>query len=269
MIITDMHNHTDFSGDCHIPMATMIQSAKNKGIKYMTITEHHDIDFPDIGINFELNIPTYITTITDFIAKQPKDFHLLIGIEFGMQSHLNANLRQIVKDYPFDFIIASNHLVNGKDPYDKSYFDGLTRDEGYLKYFECLLNNITLFNDFDSLAHLDYVIRYWRGDHNRRYNYHDFKEIIDAILKMLIKKDKALEVNTSGYRNQLNQPHPSYDVLRRYYELGGELITIGSDAHRAEDLGSNFDIVEANLKSIGFKSYATFIKRKVLQIGFD
>ncbi len=160
------------------------------------------------------------------------------------------------------------HLAKGKDPYQKDYYDGLTKEEGYRQYFEAILDGVTLFDDFDTLGHMDYVIRYWRKDGHKIYSYSEYTDVLDAILKTLIKKDKALEVNTMGYNHKLDGPNPSYEVLTRYKELGGELLTIGSDAHLAENIGYRFQDTEARLKAIGFTSYTVYKNRKPIQISF-
>lgn len=268
MILTDMHSHTSFSGDSSTPMNKMIETAEKIGLTHLAITEHLDIDFPPCDIDFSLDIPNYIKTIQRFKEEFSENLKLLIGIEFGMQPHLSNNLTNIASSYPFDVIICSTHLAGGIDPYEPEFFKGITRNQGYKLYFETVLENILATNDFDILGHLDYVIRYWRGEGSAHYNYSDFSDVLDAILKTVIKKDKSLEVNTAGYLAHLNQPNPTFNVLTRYYELGGELLTIGSDAHKPNNIATHFSQVETHLKSIGFKSHTIYINRKPIQLGF-
>lgn len=269
MIRSDLHTHTYFSFDSQASMSDMIKAAKDKGLNTLAFTDHHDINFSFEGKSGELDVYKYIKAIEDFKATLKDDFLLLTGIEFGIEKHLHKPLLQLARTHAFDFIISSTHLAKGKDPYDPTYFDGLTRDEGYFSIFEDTLYNVQHFDDFDTLGHLDYVIRYWCRDVHKKYTYADFSDVFDAILTTLIRKDKALEVNTSGYVYKLDQPHPSYEVLKRYHQLGGELLTIGSDAHRPENVAKSFDLVENQLKKIGFKSYTVFQKRVPRQIGFS
>ena len=114
---------------------------------------------------------------------------------------------------------------------------------------------------FDSLGHLDYVVRYG-PTRNREYDYRDYRDIIDEILKILIRNDKALECNTGGFHYGLGQPNPCEDILRRYRELGGELLTLGSDAHDPSRLGYDFDRARELLRSCGFSSYTVYHQRK-------
>ncbi|MDF1616250.1 histidinol-phosphatase HisJ family protein [Petrocella sp. FN5] len=269
MIRSDLHNHTYFSFDSQASMSDMIEAARKKGLSTMAFTDHHDIDFNYEGISGELDVLNYIKAIDEIRTGLTDDFNLLTGIEFGIEKHLHEPLRQLARRHAFDFIISSTHFAKGKDPYEPTYFDGLTRNEGYFSIFEDTLFNVQHFDDFDTLGHLDYVIRYWRRDDHKKYTYADFSDVLDAILTTLIRKDKALEVNTSGYVYKLDQPHPSYEVLKRYHQLGGELLTIGSDAHRPENVATSFDLVEKHLKDIGFKSYTQFQKRVPKQIGFN
>lgn len=268
MIIADMHSHSDFSGDCKIPLTDMIAKAKSLGLNYYAITDHHDLEFPECGINFELDLDSYMEHISAVSNSMTSEFTLLKGVEFGLQPSIGSTLDGLATKYDFDFIIGSSHLANGKDPYQKDFYEGLTRNEGYKMYFEATLDNINSTNAFDTLGHLDYAIRYWRGDDHRKYDYKDFQEIFDAILKTLIKKGKSLEVNTSGYLQKLDQPNPSYDVLTHYHQLGGELITIGSDAHLPQNIMSNFDLTEKKLRQIGFKSYTIYKQRQPIQLDF-
>lgn len=266
MIIADMHTHTHMSGDCLTDAKEMIQTAEAKGFRYYAVTDHHDIDFPAEG--FEMDIPTYQEALKTFVTYPTGDMQVLKGIEFGLEPKLAQNLVDFAQLDGFDFIVGSCHLAGGMDPYDKAYFDGRSRDEGYGFFFESILDNVRCHNDFDTLAHLDYVIRYWRGDGPKTYAYKDFAQILDEVLKVLIRKDKSLEVNTSGYLHRLNGPNPSYDVLTRYYELGGRQITIGSDAHMPKNIGTHFDIVEERLRAIGFDHYMVYVQRKPVAIGF-
>lgn len=139
-------------------------------------------------------------------------------------------------------------------------------------YFNTMLDCLNGYDDFDSLAHLDYVIRYCRNEKGepalRNYSYNDFGEQIDEVLKWVISHDKALEVNTAGIKYGLGRPNPSGEVLKRYKELGGSRITIGSDGHKPEHIFYAFPEVEALLKSLGFTSYEVFKDRKPMTFSF-
>ena len=162
------------------------------------------------------------------------------------------------KQYPFDFVIASSHLVNGIDPYYPVYKDKFPGTSGYHAYFQSIIENIKSFQDFDIYGHLDYVCRYIQVP----YIPSDFKDLIDEILRKIIELGKGIEVNTAGLAKGLSFPHPHPFILKRYLELGGEIITIGSDAHTAPNIGAFFSKTEKHLLSLGYKYYTTFKDRK-------
>ena len=112
---------------------------------------------------------------------------------------------------------------------------------------------------FDVYGHLDYVVRY---SPEKSYDPLDYREMIDEILKLLIKKGKGIEINTAGLKSGLGYVHPHEFILNRYKELGGEMITAGSDAHDRSRVAADFDQAEEALKKAGFKYYAVFRQRK-------
>jgi len=188
---------------------------------------------------------------------------VLIGVELGLQLHIADYLKELEAKYnnKFDFIIGSSHFVDRIDVFSPSFYEGREERESYNRYFEATLRRIKELDCFDTFAHLDYVVRYGPNK-NKYYSYEAYKEYIDPILEQLIKKDKALECNAGGYRRGLGQPNPSKEVFKRYYELGGRLVTIGSDAHKPDAIAYPFDDIAELLSDCGFKEYAVYKKRK-------
>lgn len=256
MITADMHTHSYFSGDSEEPTREMVKSAVEKGLKTLCLTEHHDFDYPDNG--FELNVEEYKTELFRLKDEFSDKIELLFGVELGIMGYLSDRLNEFVKDRGFDFIIASTHLVDGKDPYYPEYFENLGTKNGILRYFESTLENISSYFDFDVYGHLDYVVRY---SAEKSYDPIDYREIIDEILKKLISMGKGIEINTAGLK-ALGYVHPHRFVLERYRELGGEVITVGSDAHDRTRVAAGFDEAEQALKNAGFEYYAVFRARK-------
>ena len=146
------------------------------------------------------------------------------------------------------------------DPYFPAYFEGRTEEEGYRRYFESTLERIQAIPDFDVLGHLDYVVRYG-PDKNQNYSYNKYQDLIDPILKNLVETGRGLECNTGGYKYGLGHPNPAEDVLKRYLELGGEIITLGSDAHEPAHLAFDFARAREVLTGIGFRYYAVYSQR--------
>ena len=137
----------------------------------------------------------------------------------------------------------------------------LFRSDGYRAYFEKVLETITLFEDFDVYGHMDYVNRYGSYE-NKVLNTADYQDLIDEILTLLIQKGKGLEVNTSGIRYGLGHFHPQIPLLKRYYELGGRIVTVGSDSHYNAHIGYLIEEAYGMLEAIGFQGYTTFEKRQ-------
>lgn len=259
-MLYDFHFHTDFSADSTTPACTQIQKAISLGMSRICITDHHDMDVVS-PLDFTLNLPEYVSALARLRDEYQDRIRIEIGIELGLQCHIQNQLHDIACQYPFDYIIGSCHFIDGLDPYYPEYFEGKTEKEAYSHFFEVTLKRIETIDSFDSLGHLDYVVRY--GPHkNRSYQYEDHKDLIDQILKTLIQKGKALECNTGGFRYGLGHPNPCEDILRRYRQIGGELLTVGSDAHTPEYLGFEFGRTAELLKSCGFTYYTVYHKRK-------
>lgn len=265
-IICDTHMHTSYSGDSDAPMENMIKSAIDKGLKHICITEHQDFDFVyqegEPSDFFEVNTDQYLYDLAVLKEKYMGKICVSFGIELGVQEHLAQKLNIYSSSYDFDFIIASSHLCNHEDPYLPSFWEGKAEKDGYHEYFQYISKCIRIFRNFDSYGHLDYVLRYGPNK-NRDFSMTEYGDDIDMILKLLIANEKALEVNSSGLSQKygLGQPHPNIEILKRYKELGGELITIGSDAHTPERIAEDFDKVENILKDLGYKYYTIYTQR--------
>ena len=158
-------------------------------------------------------------------------------------------------------MIGSSHVMHGVDPYYPAYWENHTEEEGYQEYFESILENIAVFDGFDVYGHIDYVVRYGPNK-NASYSYQKYADIIDEILKALIIKGKGIEINTGGFKYGLGHPNPTEDIIKRYHELGGEIITIGADAHQPEHVAFDFEKVPSILKEAGFTHYTVFKNRK-------
>ncbi len=263
-IKTDYHLHTSFSGDSTAPMEDMILKGIDMGLTSMCFTEHMDMDYvynrpEDEGI-FELNTDSYLYDLIKYKEKYAHKIKLLFGVELGIQPHLRKKLALYTHSYDFDFIIASSHLCNGKDPYYPAFFDGRSDEEAYREYFLSILDNLKAFDNFDVYGHLDYVVRYGKTK-DAGYCYDKYKDILDKILEALLEMEKGIEINTGAINYHLRDLNPCTDVLKRYHTLGGERITIGSDAHKPEAIAKGFDRALKILTECGFQYYTTFEKR--------
>lgn len=263
-ILADCHLHSSFSGDSDAPMASIIEQAISLGLKEICFTEHQDFDFiyteDEPKDLFEVNTDSYLYELITQKEKFKKEINVSFGIELGMQSHISRKLAAYAKSHDFDFIIASSHLCNQKDPYLKDFFENRPEQEAYHEYFSYIAQCIRSFQNFDVYGHLDYVLRYG-PTRNENFAYEEYKEELDLILRLLIDNGKGIEVNSSGFSYGLGAPHPCKEILLRYKELGGEILTIGSDAHSPERIAADFDKVSDLLTTCGFTHYCVFKNR--------
>ncbi len=263
-IKADFHLHSSFSGDSKTPMEEMILAGIRSGLNCMCFTEHMDMDFiyikPEEEGQFTLNTDSYLYDLLKYKEKYASQIKLLFGVELGVQPHLRRELAVYAKSFDFDFIIASSHLCNGQDPYYPSFYEGRTDEEAYREYFTSILDNLKAFGNFDVYGHLDYVVRYGQTK-DAEYCYDKYKDILDAILETLLEMEKGIEVNTGAIAYHLRDLNPCTDIIRRYHQLGGEIITVGSDAHEPKAITRSFDRAADILLSCGFKYYTTFEKR--------
>ncbi len=263
----DCHMHTAFSGDCEYEARHMIAAAKAYGLNGVAITDHLDFDFPEGECDFNLDFKTYSKALGELSeVYSTKDFDVIKGIEMGLQECCVEKNLSVLKEYEFDYVIGSVHVVDGMDPYEDAFWENRDEAEAVRRYYEAVLKNIKLFDGFDSLGHVDYIFRYAKKL-PKEDTYKGYEGLLDEILLYLIKHDKALELNTGAIAKGLANPNPGPDILKRYKSLGGKLITIGADAHSPVNVGIGFDRVEEWLKESGFSSYFVYKNRQPIEIG--
>lgn len=260
-MLWDTHMHSHFSTDSDASPLAMVHAAMDAGLGGICFTDHFDLDYGISPDSFQLDIPAYFAKMLETKESFQGTFPICIGVEAGLQPHLEGILPDRINAYPFDFVIGSSHLVHRQDPYHPEYYMGKTEDEAYREYFESILENLAVFDCFDVYGHIDYVVRYGPNK-NKYYSYRKFSDVIDEILRILIQKGKGIELNTGGFKYGLGHPNPEEAVLKRYRELGGEIVTIGSDAHRPEHVAYTFGKVPEILKAAGFQYYTVFRERK-------
>ncbi len=270
MIKTDSHLHSWFSGDSDTPMEEMILSGIRSGLDSVCFTEHFDPDFPeaeDPG-DFTLDFDAYEEEYLRLKKKYEDRIEILHGVEVGVQPHLARTCREFYEEYGdrYDFIIHSTHVVDRLDPYYGAYFASYSDPKKAVRnYFEVMLENLHTFDHYQTVAHLDYICRY-EPLPRTPFHYEEYGEVIDPILEHIISRDKCLEVNTAGWKYGMEDPNPNRQILKRYFELGGRKITIGSDGHKPEHLAYDFSRLSPFLREIGFDRYIYFRKKEPCQI---
>ncbi len=264
-MLWDTHMHTHFSGDSDAEPEAMIRQAVQLGLPGICFTDHLDYDYPDEPDLFLLDLEKYAPAVKKLQEIYKERLPIRFGIELGLQPHLAHRHHELLAQYDFDFVIGSSHVVHGIDPYYPSYYEGRTEAAAYQEYFDSILENIAAFDEFDVYGHLDYVVRYGPNK-NADYSYAKYRNIIDEILRTLIRKGKGIEINTAGFKYGLGHPNPTEDILKRYRELGGEIITVGADGHKPEHIAYDFKKVPEILRSCGFTHYCSFQKRQPIFI---
>ena len=178
-------------------------------------------------------------------------------MEFGVQTHTIPQFETLFRRYPFDFIILSVHQVEDKEFWTQEFQKGRTQKEYNERYYEEMLSLVKHYKNYSVLGHMDLIKRY---DQEGEYPFEKIKPVIEDILKIVIADGKGIEINTSAKRYGLEDTMPSQEILRLYKELGGEIITIGSDSHKPDQLGCGIAEAQKLLKEIGFQKICTFEK---------
>ena len=278
MKIYDCHVHTDFSYDGKSSLDEMCHRAKELSVNAITITDH---DFP-AGKN--LSQYEHIRQSVESAKRKNEELKgtllVLSGIELSDSFIREESQEPFYKIKDIDCFLGSIHSTPIMSKYfpDNPYgYDLLrsvdTASEDFLKsfieiYYKELLK-MTEKADFDVLTHITFPFRYINGKAKRGFDKKEYYPLIDEILKAVIKTNKALEVNTSGLASDWGELMPDSDILKRYYDFGGRLVTTGSDAHIAKNLCVGIQEAQNTLKSIGFTHGTYFVKRKPVSYKFD
>ncbi len=257
----DVHMHTNFSHDSDATPDEMVRGAIEKGLEMICFTDHYDKDNFEWGPEDIFDPEEYFRQMPKIREKYKDLIDVRIGVEIGLQPHLADFYKEFVRKYPFDFVIGSVHCVKKSDPASGRLFEKYSDEDVYRFTLEETLEDIRQFQDFDVLGHLDYVTRYGKT-REVCYSYQKYADLIDEILRILIQNGKGLEVNTAGIKYGLPYAHPHIDVLKRYRELGGEIITVGADGHKPEHIAYDFHKVSNILKECNFTFYTEFRERK-------
>jgi len=260
-MLADFHMHTVFSGDSEASPESMIEQAILLGMSKMCITDHYDFDYPDEPKLFIVDFDKYFLKLNDLRDKYRSQIDLNIGIELGLQPHISEHLWELSTKYPFDFIIGSSHVVDKCDPYYPAFFENKNEASAYGRYFDTIPENLSVFDNVDVYGHIDYIVRYG-PDKNKYYSYEKYKNVLDKVLISCIEHNVGIEINTGGIAYGLGHTNPHEDVIKKYRELGGEIITVGSDAHTPSRIAYEFKKAEELLKECGFNYYTVFKNRK-------
>jgi histidinol-phosphatase (PHP family) len=260
LYLMDYHHHTNHSFDSTANMVEVCKKAIENEIQEICFTEHYSVNplAPTYG---HMAFEKYL----DEIRYCQDQFHgqLIIkaGIELCEPHLLKDQYDEILQPLNLDFILGSVHNLN-----NQKLRLALNGDQptAYEQYFNELLSMVSTA-DIDIIAHFDLMKRYAYKEHGL-YNFQDYREIIQQILKKAIERNIGMEINTSGLRTELRQTLPSIEVIQLYKELGGEILTIGSDSHSARSVGANLTDALSLARECGFNYIYKFEKRKPIAV---
>ena len=262
----DQHTHSMFSMDSENKIEDVCEKAIAMGLDELVITDHLDLNSNEMILSLE---PPYeadkaYTVMCAYRDKYYGRLKLGVGLELGQAHDCPEKAKEILEKYSYDQVIGSVHNLRGMPDFYLMAFYKITgrQCQVFLTQYFKELEEIVDLGYFDTLAHLTYPLRYFKeGGHDLSLEPH--MPTIKRIFEKLIAKGKALEVNTSGYRKDLGCPLPDLDILKLYYDMGGRLITVGSDAHHVEDIGADIRRTYDELEKIGFTHIASFTERKI------
>ncbi len=266
-MFVDYHVHTEFSDDSVYPMEEVVKDAVRMKMDEICFTDHVDygikVDW-DSGEEIRyrngepfanVDYPKYFAKIGEMKEKYGKQIVIKTGLEFGMQVHTIPQYNKLFSRYPFDFIILSVHQVEDREFWTQDFQRGRTQQEYNERYYLEMLDLVKKYKDYSVLGHMDLIARY---DLAGAYPFEKIKPLAAEILKTVIADGKGIELNTSYHRYGLPDSSPSRPLLELYRDLGGKIITLGSDSHKPEHLGAYMEEAKDLLRGIGFQFFCTY-----------
>ena len=262
--ISDCHIHSDNSFDGKDSVMMLAQRAHSLGLYAVTITDHCDCN--DYFANdMRSDIEGSVRDACHARGHYADRLRIYTGIELGQPTQDKKAADEAMSLYDYDFVLGSLH--NLRDEQDFYYLDYTPENTPGLleRYFDEL---VELIEDdrFDSLAHMTYPFRYIYGKSGLDIPVSDYREHIDRVLSLLVKREKALEINTSGLRQAMNMTMPDGSIVSRFRELGGRYVTIGSDAHRWGDVGAGIEDGLRMLLKCGFTHFTVYEERRPMEL---
>ena len=259
MTLSDSHVHSDNPPDGESSVIELCESAIIKGFSYITVTDHCEIEsfYKD---RYNIGYRQSYVEVKKAEAIFNNQIIVRAGIELG-QATVDTVIADAVTSLPYDMILGSMHCMPGMEDFAFVKYENTDVHKLFASYLSELLNLVN-WGNFDSLAHLTYPLRYINGEQGYNLDTEDFGEELEKLLREIIKREIALEINTSGLRQQLKKTMPDRFCLTLYKSLGGQLLTLGSDSHRAEDVGAGIVQGLELAKEVGFSKYCIYKNRK-------
>ena len=255
----DYHLHSNVSFDSTCDAKDIVAAAEKAGLSEICFTDHYDFNDQYIEKRDLFTIEQYKNAYDKLSSEKVK---IRRGVEFGLTTWNQNQLIDLLNSYDFDFVIGSVHYTGGYDPYYEEFwlYNGL--DTAFEKYLLQTLECVKVHEDFDVLGHINYVCKSVYNPTHKPLAYSNYTDICDEIMKQLAQKGKGMEINTSGV-DRVGDFLPSFDYIKRFRELGGEVITVGSDAHDSIRVGQHISGALEIAKNV-FGHVCTFEKRQAI-----
>ncbi len=260
MVPGDYHVHTSFSCDSEGAMGAACEAAIARGLQEIAFTDH--LDFAPNESRGYFRREAYLDSIVRCREHYGDRLTIRAGVEVG-EPHLFAKeAAAMIDKAPFDIVIGSAHYGDGMEAAWKPTYFEQPLHEAYEAYFRQVVA-LAAEGAFDVLGHIDLVKRDARKFDKPYDGPGPYADMIRAALRSLVERGKGLELNTSPLRRGQPAPCPSMEILRWYRELGGEILTIGSDAHTTDAVGADFDVALEMARAAGFDRLASFENRRL------
>lgn len=261
-ICEDLHIHTLHSKDSKEIPEKYIEVAIERKMSYLGFSDHLDLDPIDKDYGYYKYEDVY-KTFSFLREKYGDSINILLGLEVTYQSNLEKSVMDFVDMKPYDYIIGSIHRLQGftvSGPHGLGFFMGKDESSAYNLYFEELEKMVEM-NYFDIIGHFDVIKRYGKNYYGN-FMPEKYREIIERILKKAVQSNMVLEINSSGYRQDLNEPYPNFAILEMYRDIGGKRIVLGSDAHKVNQMGAFLKKTIAEVLSIYDFEVVVYSNRK-------
>jgi histidinol-phosphatase (PHP family) len=256
----DYHIHTRFSCDCDSDLPAICEAAIARGLSEIALADHVDFG-PDDPPGY-FRPAEFLAEVEHCQTRYAGQLTIRAGAEIG-EPHLFAlETTAVLAAGEFDFILGSVHYAEGmRHTYKPHYFDQ-PLSQAYEAYFRQVVR-LAAEGNFDVLGHTD-LVKLDAREFGRPYDGpQPYKDMIRTALRSIVERGKGIELNVSPLRKGQAELCPSLEVLRWYRELGGEILTLGSDAHTPSDVGAGFDVAVHVARAAGFTRLATFEKRHI------
>ena len=256
----DYHVHSGFSADSSAKMADMVLAGIRAGLKEIAITDHYDPDYCDPTWPSYLPFEEYQKEMEKTKQEFSEQIFLVRGLEMGVQhGQTIEKCRNTAAAYDYDFLLASFHCAEGYELSCGGYFDQRSMEETFASFYRYVYDCLKEFKDYCVLGHINVVDRY--GKYVPKPS--TYMDIVEEIFKLIIQDGRGIEINTSSFRYGMGErTTPSAEMLTLYKDLGGEIVTVGSDAHFPEHVGAQLNWAYDKMKDVGFRYVTTFRQRQ-------